>query len=151
MNSSDDKKEGSRAIIASSSHVLSILSGGAQHLGYSHCPDNCPPLGASSGPKELYRLVENNPPQSADFLTPSELNKHPNADGCLRCSLSTYSSRRHADRLRSDVPFFRAHLVSAGTVDVSGGMMKRTGTSSGHWSWWPADGYVRHITFKVVP
>jgi len=119
-------------------------------LKYSDCPDNCPPSTAHKGPKELFRVVANKPLTHDDFLTCHELNKHHDADACLRCSLSTYSSQAHAERLKKDIPFFKRHMIASGIVPVHGGVMKKTTSRAGHWSWWPANGYQRHITFAIV-
>lgn len=119
-------------------------------LEYSGCPDDCPPSSAHKGPKELFRLVVNTPPAQDDFLTCLEQKKNESADPCLRCSISTYSSKEHAERLKKDIPFFKRHMIAGGIVPIHGGVMKRTTSRSGHWSWWPANGYQRHATFAII-
>lgn len=114
------------------------------------CPEGCPPTGAVAGPKELFRLVKNDPPLFDDFLTSEETGKHQDKDACIRCSISTFNNQKNAERLRKDIPYFRRHMVAAGVVPVEAGLMKRTLSTVGHWSWWPTAGYLRHSPFKVV-
>lgn len=129
-------------------HMTSAFS--ALVLQYSSFPGDCPPTTAHAGPKELFRLVVNTPPTQDDFRTCLELKKNLGADACLRCSLSTYSSQEHAERLKKDIPFFRRHRIASGVVPAHGGIMKRTTSRAGHWSWWPANGYQRHMTFVIL-
>lgn len=137
--------------IPSLSLVTNHLAPAPTHqMTFPDCPADCPPPTASEGPKELFRLVDNSPPTYADFLTCLELGKHAEEDACLRCAISTYNSLNNAIRLRKQVPFFRRQKIAVGIVPVGAGLMKRTRSSPGHWSWWPAKGYQRHATFGVV-
>lgn len=112
--------------------------------------EDCPPRGATTGPKTLFRLVLNDPPQPSDLLTTAEENKHPDGDACRRHSVSTYASLSHAERCRKNVNFFKNHRIASGNIPKDAGKMKRTSRTPGHWSWWPSPSCVRHSYFLVI-
>lgn len=109
---------------------------------------DCPPSDAITGPKELFRLVKNDPPTAGDFLTAAQKGIHKDANPCIRHAISTHSDERHADKLRKTVNYFSEHLIAKGTIPAEAGAIKRTG-GSGHWSWWPSSGSW-HSLFEVV-
>lgn len=142
MSSDPPKLPGPLGISNQAFPVALVLAGGM--------PPNCPPPSAVYGPKELYRLVKHDPPIHDDFLTCAEAGKHQDRDPCIRHSISTFNSKKNAEKLRQGIPFFRLSKIASGVVPPNGGAMRRTLSSAGHWSWWPAKGYARHSTFKVV-
>lgn len=112
--------------------------------------EDCPPSDCSYGPKILYRLVLADPPSARDFLTYEESGQRREGDPCLRRALSTHATAAEADRIRKNVNYFSRHMIAEGDVPATAGPMKRTGASSGHWSWWPLVGIVRQSYFVVI-
>jgi len=115
----------------------------------AYVPSNCPPAVTEVGPKTLYRLVRSNPITADDFRTTYEEGKHHEGDACLRCAISTHSTREGAAHLRASVTYFRDHLISMGSVPESAGRLKQTGRAP-HYSWWPVRGIARHSYFRIV-
>lgn len=127
-------------VLASPPATLALMTTGHRH-------PLCPPPAASSQARTLYRLVKNNPVQSADFKTTEEEGAHRSKDSCQRSSISLWETEEHAKSVRKNIPSMTGRLIAFGVVNA--GLMQQT-NGPGHWSWWPPIEFHRHLLFKVV-
>ncbi len=124
----------------------------ASNPGQYPLPQGCPPTEAIDGPIHLFRMSEAKKPAASDCLTAYEQGRYINHDPCRRRSLSGYTDRNDAERLRRTVRHFNDHQICEGTVPAGAGLHLSTPSVGGksHWSWWPSQGIVRHRFFSVT-
>ncbi|CAN5901330.1 hypothetical protein BH11MYX4_BH11MYX4_01930 [soil metagenome] len=120
------------------------------HTWPDHYPHSCPPADAAPVSGDVYRLVENDPPTTADMQSYFVLNLASGQD-CKRCSLSCYRNVDDANQLRDSVPKFRGHKIAQAALGPGHGRIDATG-KNGHRSLWVAKAHVPtiHVLFKVV-
>lgn len=99
-------------------------------------PENCPPSDGIPYKGKIFRLVKNNPVSQKDCLTAIESGLHPDADLCLRHSLSCGTSEEYLDKIISLTPSFRNKKKAYAEVDYDDGCIKQTGDTKTHYSYW---------------
>ncbi len=104
-------------------------------------PPDCPPDDAVeiAGPYIVYRLVRHNPPVDGDFR--SQLAENPsmtlhNVTKCQARGLSVFSGSSDALR-RTKSGKLKGAMLCEVTLDRGSGRIRRTGSRSGHQTWWP--------------
>jgi hypothetical protein len=115
-------------------------------------PTQCPPKEARSDDIELYRLIENSPPNPDDFIplafelkTPHmQFNDHMN---CCSHGLSAFKNIDGAIKWRKKYKKkFKNHKISKGVITRNDGMVLET-FQKPHMTWWvstdqPEKGFV---------
>lgn len=107
-------------------------------------PENCPPADAEPPSGSVVRLVNNDPPADADFLSLAELNpsKIWNDDelDCQSRGLSVYRDRADALRTKARIPALRGRLLAEADIAGEAGLIKATPPArdpkSSHHTWW---------------
>lgn len=114
-------------------------------------PPGCTPADAIDGPIRLFRLSATKMPAASDCLSAYENGTFKDADPCRRRSLSSYTDRLDAERLRRRVRHFDNHYVCEGLIPAGAGVHLATpgNHEKSHWSWWPLKGTLRHSFFNV--
>lgn len=113
-----------------------------------YLPEGCPPQDTAVCEGVWFRLVHSNPPAESDFRTYFEQDKRPEANPCLRCGLSCFSSREAAEALMERFPKI-GEFVAHGELSSTEGVVQQTGNDEAHHTWWPARGISRHAFFEV--
>ena len=115
-------------------------------------PHGCPPLQAIVGPKLLFRLVQKQNFDEADFRTTREEGTFVFGDPCQRCAISTQSTKDGARRMKRLVPNLADRHIAEGVVPANGGALLHTPTNNSrhHWSWWPRADIFRHSYFQLL-
>jgi hypothetical protein len=102
-------------------------------------PESCPPdtAEAITAPREVFRLVRNNPPTLADFR--SQRAEKPdvlfNVSECQACGLSVFAERRDSERAMK-LPALRGRLICRLRLEEGAGRIQQTNRPSHH-TWWP--------------
>lgn len=110
-------------------------------------PDECPPDDAVPPEGEVYyRMVESFPPTETDFVSHRELypNKHFSLGECQVRSCSVFTDHSRCADL-TKLPRHKDKMVVEFQLDRSSGVVLRTGTRQGHYSWW------RSRNFDPIP
>lgn len=106
-------------------------------------PEDCPPPEAAeiNRPSVFFRMVHNDPPTEADFLSLRQLNPerpYPGAPECWVRGVSLFARRN--DLLKRFPRRDPAKVMVARVVlDAGMGSLLKTGSRS-HFTWWPTDG-----------
>jgi hypothetical protein len=109
-------------------------------------PSNCPPDDANEPHNEaFYRLVESFPPRHEDFysLRKKYPNKKPfsNQDECTQRSCSLFLTYKACDLIRKTFTKHKTERIVKIILPPSCGLIKRTGPTSNHYSWWMVKGF----------
>jgi hypothetical protein len=102
-------------------------------------PEGCPPEEAEeiALPREVFRLVRNNPPTLDDFR--SQRAEKPNAvfqvTECQARGISVFADRRDSERALK-LPVLRGRLICRVRLEAGAGRIQQTGRPSHH-TWWP--------------
>ena len=119
-------------------------------------PSNCPPQDAIDANGLYYRIVNNNPPTSDDFLSKHELGAIPKYRAgqsflCRWRALSLYASIGDAEHHRDVMPG-DGEFIAEGQLVREMGRTKLTPNPDrmSHTEWWCYHGIVRHLAFRVI-
>ena len=106
-------------------------------------PDGCPPGTASeiAEERQVYRLVESDPPTDDDFASLRALNPtkgpYPKAETeCRACGLSVFPERAGVESLMNKLPHLRGLKFCVVRLTAGAGRIQHTGPG-GHHTWWP--------------
>ncbi|HVV77155.1 MAG TPA: hypothetical protein VHC43_14075 [Mycobacteriales bacterium] len=117
-------------------------------------PEGCPPGDAVEAVGQMYRLVDSSPPSSSDFASHAEqlaagtIKKRRWADDCAAAGVSVYSDVTAVETVRLSAGPLRKKMVAIG--DLSGsGVMKQTGATPSHHTWWRPANDAAWTTFAV--
>jgi len=106
---------------------------------FNSYPDNCPPFDTYCYDNYIYMFIKNNPPILDDTLTAYEKDRYPEADLCMRKSLSCGINVSYLDSIQKCFPrrkrggWLRAKVLLKNCDD---GVIKQTGNNSLHYSLW---------------
>ena len=113
-------------------------------------PTACPPQDAVNADGEVYRIVDHDPPVSADLASHFETGRLPRASPCLRCGVSVFREPRDAEHQRSLMPKL-GRWISKGALHIDHGKTKLTaGHQPTHTTWWAYEGVNRAGLFTIV-
>ena len=118
----------------------------------AHFPDQCPPKTSSEAKGDLFRFVNNDPPQATDFVSYHSLGiKYRKSQHCEACGLSVLFSETYVKQLWKATPFVRKKYkyVAKGMVTPDWGKIAQTGRSS-HYTWWVPEGKSPELIFSVI-
>ena len=106
-------------------------------------PEDCPPPEAAeiNRPSVFFRMVHNDPPTEADFLSQRQENpaiQLRNLSECHARGVSLFSAKRDASRLIRQGKFAGCSVVRI-SLDAGMGAVLKSGSRS-HFTWWPAAG-----------
>ncbi len=96
-------------------------------------PSDCPPEDAVDAEGEVFRIVNNNPPNEDDFKTSFEIDSFPHRPACLRCGLSVHRILSDAIHTKTKYPKL-GRLIARGILTNESGKTKQTGQAS-HTTW----------------
>jgi hypothetical protein len=106
-------------------------------------PLNCPPSQAKATTNEImYRLVENNPPESSDFVSIRRQNPQKEYDDsiteCKACGLSLFDDEQGAINMKKKIPRLRKLKIARGQLGVDSGAIQHTPSQNSHchYTWW---------------
>jgi hypothetical protein len=116
----------------------------------SDWPAACPPDDAEPAEGAVYRIVNSQPPEEADFVTHFESGKLPKAPACLRCGLSVFRDKRDAIHQRLLLPKLGKWIATAELIPQLGMTKRTSGTQPTHTTWWAYEGVNRAAAFSVV-
>lgn len=111
-------------------------------------PAGCPSADVNEFIGIAYRIVRDNPPTNGDLLTYLELDLLPNANKCLRASISLFSTLDQARHLLDMRPYLGDFVASISLTKAHGRVSKPSNT--GHINWWPYAGMRKPADLKVV-
>ncbi len=104
-------------------------------------PPDCPPNDAIESDNGIYyRLVDTFPPTLEDFY--SQKKKYPNKNfyvnfsECIQKSCSIFSTYKSCDSVRKAFKSHRNQKIVKIVLSSSCGLIKRTGNTPNHYSWW---------------
>ena len=107
-------------------------------------PNGCPPAKADeiSAAREVFRLVDGNPPTDSDFASQRAL--HPDktffgVNECQALGLSVHTELRDSKKALK-LPTQRGRRICRVHLGPGAGRVQQTGTPSHH-TWWPLAGY----------
>lgn len=105
---------------------------------FESLPQSCPDADAMSYEGIVYRLVSASP-CDADFLSQRELSpeKKFNATECIARSLSVFDNKEEARKI-SLLPLHANKKIAEVELIHKAGVIKKTGKSAHHFSWWRA-------------
>ncbi len=113
-------------------------------------PTDCPPPDAEEASGDVYRIVRDDPPASADFATHWETGRLPKAPPCLRLGLSVFRDVREARHQRCLFPKLGS-MIARASLTSDHGLTKLThGSQPTHTTWWAYEGVHRASLFAVV-
>lgn len=119
-----------------------------------HYPSACPPEDAEATDSEFFRLVDSDPVEETDFVSLTELvlagvrKRRRGWDTCMAAGVSVFDSEETARRTQGAFGALKAKRLASGALKSSG-VVKRTGTSEGHHTWWRPNGDVVWRDFEV--
>lgn len=119
---------------------------------FENLPPNCPPDDAESPSDFLcFRLANQNPPGEKDYLSHRELypEKKFNVNECRARSLSVFSERSECEKIQKLPANRKKHLV-AFRLFPKCGVIKKTGKSKAHYSWWVLAGFLSHLVMEDI-
>jgi hypothetical protein len=113
-------------------------------------PADCPPTDAIDAAGVVFRIVDHEPPTTADFVTHFESGRMRGAPPCLRCGLSVFREFRDAIHQRRLFPKIGG-LVAQGTLSAEHGKTRlTTGRLPTHTTWWSYATVVRASLFSIA-
>lgn len=113
-------------------------------------PDGCPPADALDADGLVFRLVNNDPPTAADFVTHHESGRMRAAPECLRCGLSVFRELGDAIHQRRLFPRL-GQLIARGSLGADHGRTRlTTGRQPTHTTWWPYTDADRAGLFSIT-
>lgn len=120
-----------------------------------HATEDCPPASADRADGVVFRCCKNSPPKPEDMRTHEETGRLPDADSCIRRSLSVFRSQ---DDARHQIRLFERwskKFLAQTTLQAEHGHTMPTPTKDRptHTSWWPApdlDAAGRAALFTVI-
>jgi hypothetical protein len=103
-------------------------------------PEECPPDAALeiTAPREVFRLVRNNPPAMDDFRSQRAEKPDQTFPGVTECQargLSVFADRRDSERALK-LPTLRGRSICRLGLESGAGRIQQTGRFSHH-TWWP--------------
>ena len=107
-------------------------------------PAGCPPDEAEEieESREVYRLVNSNPPTDSDFASQRALQPNKTFPGITECQalgLSVHAERRDSEKTLK-LPTQRGRQVCRVRLGPGAGRIQQTGSRSHH-TWWPLADY----------
>ena len=107
-------------------------------------PNGCPPAEAKEirAAREVFRLVDSNPPTDSDFASPRALQPVKTFVGVTECralGLSVHTELRDSKKALK-LPTQRGRRVCRVRLGLGAGRIQQTGTPSHH-TWWPLADY----------
>jgi len=113
-------------------------------------PNNCPPADAVDASGVVFRIVNNEPPMAADFVSHFESGKLLKAPDCLRRGLSVFRELGDAVHQRRLFPRL-GRLIARGTLLAEHGKTRlTTGKQPTHTTWWSYKDVDRASPFSIV-
>ena len=106
-------------------------------------PKGCPPSDAfDAESRDYYRLVETVPPTERDFWSHRKLypTKAFRTDECVARSVSLFATMDACGQAAKLPSLKKKHTVTI-ALPPGSGVLKQTGRSLDHFSWWRADGF----------
>lgn len=123
----------------------------------SDFPLQCPPEDAVDSNATFFRLVSASPPNESDFWSHKarvdaglDRPRTGRVDECLAVGVSVFDEAESALTMKAAVPALRDRHIAAGSMDGSG-VVKRTGKTDGHHTWWRPSGDLAWQGFEVQP
>ncbi len=119
-------------------------------------PENCPPKTAEEAAIQVYRLVNNDPPNEDDFMSWRE--QHPNdicpkgVSECQACGISVFTSLEDVNRARQKVKRLRNKKIAVANLTPNLGRILNTpsrNTGQSHCTWWLPIGVTPWNVFNV--
>jgi hypothetical protein len=108
---------------------------------FADLPAGCPPHDGESCVGEIYRLVSSPSVSITDFV--SHFDKYPGRpwpDECQARGLSVCLTYAAADKLRKRIKALAGYKIAVASLQNPIGIIKQTGPSMDHHTWWPEDG-----------
>lgn len=119
---------------------------------FENLPENCPPNDSIKPTDFLcFRLAAQNPPNEEDYLSQRE--KYPkkkfNVNECRARSLSVFSERSECEIIKKLPPHHGKYIV-AFRLFPGCGVIKKTGRSKAHYSWWVLSGFLNYLVIEEL-
>ena len=111
---------------------------------FEELPDGCPPVVAEApNGRPLYRVVSSFPPPERDFFSQRALAPSRQFRGVDECRTRSVSLFDHPQRCAEllKLPLHRGKLIACMKLPDSAGVIRRTGGTPGHFSWWRRTGF----------
>lgn len=113
---------------------------------FENLPAHCPPKEAIIPKGEQYYRLSHNPPKDEDFLSLREINPNQSffVSECIARALSIFPDKDSCLEIKK-LPLHKNKLLIALTLNESDGVILRTTSRKGHYSWWRSKEYVINI------
>lgn len=115
-------------------------------------PENCPPHDAVTPNDFLcYRLASHNPPNEDDFFSQRKIypEKRFHTNECRARALSVFSKKSECEKIKKLPAHREKHIVSLRLFPECG-VIKNTGNSGTHFSWWVLSDFLQHLLLEEV-
>lgn len=105
---------------------------------FESLPPSCPDSDALPCNGTVYRLVSSLP-CSEDFLSHRALAPHKrfHVTECIACSVSVFANKEYLERLIG-LPRHANKIIAEVDLKPLAGVIKKTGSTADHFSWWRA-------------
>jgi hypothetical protein len=119
-------------------------------------PADCPPVDAFKPQGQpFYRMIENPQPSESDFYSLRKLNptKKYGFDECIAMAISVFDKKASCQQLRL-LPIYKGRFKNRLMIEIilnsDCGLIKQTGKTASHYSWWLLQGYNPIAFYKVL-
>lgn len=119
---------------------------------HEELPENCPPADAEYPENFLcFRLASQNPPVEDDYRSHRELypEREFHVNECRARSLSVFSDRSECEKIKK-LPANREKLLISFRLFPECGVIKKTGKSEAHYSWWILADFLSHLVLEEM-
>jgi len=119
---------------------------------FENLPENCPPDDVIKPINFLcFRLAVQSPPSKEDYFSLRETypEKKFYVNECRARSLSVFNEKSECENIQKLPPHRGKHLV-AFRLFPECGVIKKTGRSNAHFSWWVLTGFLSHLIFEEL-
>ena len=114
---------------------------------FENLPLNCPPNNAIRPSNFLcFRLVSQYPPTIEDYYSQRKIypERKFHANECRARSLSVFNDKSECEIIKKLPPHREKHIVALRLVPECG-VVKQTGKSKTHYSWWVQTDFSNHL------
>lgn len=119
---------------------------------FENLPENCPPHDALKPSDFLcFRLATQNPPAEEDYLSQRQIypEKKFNVNECRARSLSVFSEKSECENIKK-LPAHRNKYIVSLRLFPECGVIKQTGRSKAHYSWWVLSSFLNYLVFEEM-
>jgi hypothetical protein len=119
---------------------------------FEKLPENCPPNDAINPINFFcFRLTTHSPPTEKDYFSQRKIypEKKFHVNECRARSLSVFNEKSDCENIIKLPPHRGKHIIALRLFPECG-VIKKTGRSTSHFSWWVLSGFLSHLIIEEL-